>query len=97
MEERETLRLEDSYCSKLANNTTTDAMDKDDSEDVLHNNQQIEYKTPKKSSILIDGEHLLDKINILTTKPENTSTCAKVNKDDGIYDEIILFLRKMCA
>ncbi|XP_023301310.2 serine/threonine-protein kinase greatwall isoform X1 [Lucilia cuprina] len=77
MEERETLLLEESYCSKVGNNTTTDALDKDDS-DVLHNNQPIEYKTPKKSSILIDGERLLDKINILTTKPENTSTCTKL-------------------
>ncbi|KAM7360555.1 serine/threonine-protein kinase greatwall isoform 2-T2 [Cochliomyia hominivorax] len=77
MEERETLLLDDSYYSKLENNTTTDAMDKDDS-DVLHNNQHNEYKTPKKSSILIDGERLLDKINILTTKPENTSTCTKI-------------------
>ncbi|XP_065371530.1 serine/threonine-protein kinase greatwall isoform X3 [Calliphora vicina] len=77
MEERETLLLEESFCSKVGNNTTTDAMDKDDS-DVFHNNQPIDYKTPKKSSILMDGERLLDKINILTTKPENTSTCTKL-------------------
>lgn len=80
MEERETLLLEESFCSKVGNNTTTDAMDKDDS-DVFHNNQPIDYKTPKKSSILMDGERLLDKINILTTKPENTSTCTKVSTD----------------
>ncbi|XP_028897024.2 serine/threonine-protein kinase greatwall isoform X2 [Zeugodacus cucurbitae] len=36
-----------------------------------------DYKTPKKSSIIIDGERLLDKINILTTRPENQS-CTKL-------------------
>ncbi|XP_054730658.1 serine/threonine-protein kinase greatwall isoform X2 [Anastrepha obliqua] len=38
---------------------------------------QCDYKTPKKSSMVLDGEHLLDKINILTTKPEN-QTCTKL-------------------
>ncbi|XP_036323647.1 serine/threonine-protein kinase greatwall isoform X2 [Rhagoletis pomonella] len=38
---------------------------------------QGDYKTPKKSSMIIDGERLLDKINILTTKPENQS-CTKL-------------------
>ncbi|XP_014090455.2 serine/threonine-protein kinase greatwall isoform X2 [Bactrocera oleae] len=36
-----------------------------------------DYKTPKKTSIIIDGERLLDKINILTTRPENQS-CTKL-------------------
>ncbi|XP_011210400.2 serine/threonine-protein kinase greatwall isoform X1 [Bactrocera dorsalis] len=36
-----------------------------------------DYKTPKKSSLIIDGERLLDKINILTTRPENQS-CTKL-------------------
>lgn len=39
---------------------------------------QIDYKTPKKTHSLIDSEQLLDKINILTTKPENHSQNAKV-------------------
>lgn len=77
MEDTATLLLEESNCSNLGNITTAGAMDKDCS-DALHN-QRIDYKTPKKSSILIDGERLLDKINILTTKPDNTSTCAKVS------------------
>ncbi|XP_004530056.1 serine/threonine-protein kinase greatwall isoform X2 [Ceratitis capitata] len=43
---------------------------------------QCDYKTPKKSSMLIDAERLLDKINILTTKPENqTSTKLPTIKD----------------
>ena len=75
MEERQTLSLEESYYSGLANNTTTDAMEKDD----IDNHVLNEYKTPKKSKMLIDSERLLDKINILTTKPENTSACTKVN------------------
>ncbi|XP_073815256.1 serine/threonine-protein kinase greatwall isoform X2 [Musca autumnalis] len=53
--------------------------DKDDIENIAHNNHHPnDYKTPKKSTILIDGEKLLDKINILTTKPENTSTSTKL-------------------
>ncbi|XP_030371321.1 serine/threonine-protein kinase greatwall [Scaptodrosophila lebanonensis] len=40
--------------------------------------QQIDYKTPKKTNSMIDSEHLLEKINILTTKPENQSKNAKV-------------------
>ncbi|XP_017104959.2 serine/threonine-protein kinase greatwall isoform X2 [Drosophila bipectinata] len=39
---------------------------------------QIDYKTPKKTHSLIDSEQLLDKINILTTKPENHSQNAKL-------------------
>ncbi|XP_015037515.2 serine/threonine-protein kinase greatwall isoform X1 [Drosophila pseudoobscura] len=39
---------------------------------------QIDYKTPKKTNSLIDSEQLLDKINILTTKPENHSNNAKL-------------------
>ncbi|XP_017041078.1 serine/threonine-protein kinase greatwall isoform X2 [Drosophila ficusphila] len=39
---------------------------------------QIDYKTPKKTQSLIDSEQLLDKINILTTKPENHSQNAKL-------------------
>ncbi|XP_065721731.2 serine/threonine-protein kinase greatwall isoform X2 [Drosophila suzukii] len=38
----------------------------------------IDYKTPKKTHSLIDSEQLLDKINILTTKPENHSQNAKL-------------------
>ncbi|XP_034112378.1 serine/threonine-protein kinase greatwall isoform X2 [Drosophila albomicans] len=33
----------------------------------------IDYKTPKKTNSLLDSEALLEKINILTTKPENQS------------------------
>lgn len=43
------------------------------------NELHIDYKTPKKISLLIENEELLDKINILTTKPENHSYNAKVN------------------
>jgi len=39
----------------------------------------IDYKTPMKTSSLIESEALLEKINILTTKPENHSHNAKVN------------------
>ncbi|KAH8359323.1 hypothetical protein KR093_005819 [Drosophila rubida] len=38
----------------------------------------IDYKTPKKTSSLIESEALLEKINILTTKPENHSHNAKL-------------------
>ncbi|XP_026831808.1 serine/threonine-protein kinase greatwall isoform X2 [Drosophila erecta] len=38
----------------------------------------IDYKTPKKTHSLIDSQQLLDKINILTTKPENHSQNAKL-------------------
>lgn len=41
---------------------------------------QINYKTPQKSSTMIDCEKLLDKINQLTTKPENVSYTTKVNE-----------------
>lgn len=40
--------------------------------------QNIDYKTPKKTSSLIESEALLAKINILTTRPENQSQNAKV-------------------
>ncbi|KAI9581146.1 serine/threonine-protein kinase greatwall isoform X1 [Glossina fuscipes] len=43
-----------------------------------YHNHSIEYITPKKSSMMIDGEKLLDKINQLTTKPENLSYSAKM-------------------
>uniref|UniRef100_A0A6P4F404 Serine/threonine-protein kinase greatwall n=1 Tax=Drosophila rhopaloa TaxID=1041015 RepID=A0A6P4F404_DRORH len=43
-----------------------------------HSDAQIDYKTPKKTNSLIDSEQLLDKINILTTKPENHSQNAKL-------------------
>ncbi|KAL7727313.1 hypothetical protein ACLKA6_008599 [Drosophila palustris] len=43
-----------------------------------HIELQIDYKTPKKTSSLIESEALLDKINILTTKPENHSHNAKL-------------------
>ncbi|XP_060645295.1 serine/threonine-protein kinase greatwall isoform X2 [Drosophila nasuta] len=33
----------------------------------------IDYKTPKKTNSILDSEALLEKINILTTKPENQS------------------------
>lgn len=43
---------------------------------------QIDYKTPKKTSSIIESEALLAKINILTTRPENQSQNAKVNDYD---------------
>ncbi|XP_017037891.1 serine/threonine-protein kinase greatwall isoform X2 [Drosophila kikkawai] len=43
-----------------------------------HSDPHIDYKTPKKANSLIDSEQLLDKINILTTKPENHSQNAKL-------------------
>ncbi|XP_052836527.1 serine/threonine-protein kinase greatwall isoform X2 [Drosophila gunungcola] len=43
-----------------------------------HSDAHIDYKTPKKTHSLIDSEQLLDKINILTTKPENHSQNAKI-------------------
>ncbi|XP_067614670.1 serine/threonine-protein kinase greatwall-like isoform X2 [Eurosta solidaginis] len=39
--------------------------------------QLCDYKTPKKTSMLIDGERLIDKINILTTRQDN-QTCTKL-------------------
>lgn len=81
MEERETLSLEESYYSGLANDTRNDAMEKDD----IANHTFNECKTPKKSKMLIDSERLLDKINILTTKLENTSACTKVNHFQWSY------------
>ncbi|SPP81036.1 serine/threonine-protein kinase greatwall isoform X1 [Drosophila guanche] len=44
----------------------------------LSSDPHIDYKTPKKTNSLIDSEQLLDKINILTTKPENHSNNAKL-------------------
>lgn len=44
---------------------------------------QIDYKTPKKTSSIIESEALLAKINILTTRPENQSHNAKVI---SVYD-----------
>ncbi|EDV91357.1 serine/threonine-protein kinase greatwall isoform X2 [Drosophila grimshawi] len=38
----------------------------------------IDYKTPNKTRSMIENEVLLDKINILTTKPENQSHNAKL-------------------
>uniref|UniRef100_A0A1A9W4F5 Serine/threonine-protein kinase greatwall n=1 Tax=Glossina brevipalpis TaxID=37001 RepID=A0A1A9W4F5_9MUSC len=43
-----------------------------------YHNHQIEYITPKKSNMIIDGEKLLDKINQLTTRPENLNYSAKM-------------------
>lgn len=45
------------------------------------NSQQhlVDHETPKKNSSLFDGETLLKKINILTTKCE--TTCTKVNNN----------------
>lgn len=74
--------------------TSSSALDKDDMENVAHNNHPIEYKTPKKSTFLLDGERLLDKINILTTKPENTSTSTKVIKWENFEVLIILGSRR---
>lgn len=58
-------------------------MDKD-AEAELICPSQINYKTPQKSSTMIDCEKLLDKINQLTTKPENVSYTTKVNKCPSI-------------
>lgn len=52
-------------------------MDKDEAE--LNYHTQNDYKTPQKSSTMIDCEKLLDKINQLTTKPENVSSTTKVS------------------
>ncbi|TDG45099.1 hypothetical protein AWZ03_008524 [Drosophila navojoa] len=45
---------------------------------ISQNDLHIDYKTPKKTSLLIENEELLEKINILTTKPENHSYNAKL-------------------
>ncbi|XP_070073556.1 serine/threonine-protein kinase greatwall isoform X2 [Drosophila takahashii] len=45
---------------------------------ISQSDAHIDYKTPKKTHSLIDSEQLLDKINILTTKPENHSQNAKL-------------------
>uniref|UniRef100_A0A1I8PKL6 Serine/threonine-protein kinase greatwall n=1 Tax=Stomoxys calcitrans TaxID=35570 RepID=A0A1I8PKL6_STOCA len=68
---------EERFQNKLEN-TTENEVDKDDMENVANNNHTTEWKTPKKSNILLEGEKLLDKINILTTKPENTSSSTKL-------------------
>ncbi|XP_017847518.1 serine/threonine-protein kinase greatwall isoform X2 [Drosophila busckii] len=46
----------------------------------LQTEQQIDYKTPKRinCSSIIESDPLLEKINILTTKPENQSNNAKL-------------------
>lgn len=51
--------------------------------------QHIDYKTPKKTSSLIESEALLAKINILTTRPENQSQNAKV-KSIILFTVIVL-------
>ncbi|KAH8311652.1 hypothetical protein KR044_007363 [Drosophila immigrans] len=43
-----------------------------------HVETHIDYKTPKKTSSMLESEALLEKINILTTKPENHSHNAKL-------------------
>jgi len=69
------------YCAKPRENRTLtvgnlEAMENADA--TSQSDVHIDYKTPKKTHSLIDSEQLLDKINILTTKPENHSQNAKV-------------------
>ncbi|XP_022212682.2 serine/threonine-protein kinase greatwall isoform X2 [Drosophila obscura] len=53
-------------------------MENADASSLSSSDPHIDYKTPKKTNSLIDSEQLLDKINILTTKPENHSNNAKL-------------------
>lgn len=79
-------------------------MEKDEREMFMHgvqsnlyyHNHSIEYITPKKSNMMIDGEKLLDKINQLTTKPENLSYSAKVKckiNTKHYFVELIFLIR----